>query len=41
MAEQSGSVRHDAPTVAYSVRILTEPVFEVPENTEKEYGGGY
>ena len=36
----SGSVRHDTPTVAYSVRTFTDPVFEVPENSKKEYGGG-
>ena len=26
----SGSIRHDAPEVAYEVRTLTAPVFDVP-----------
>ena len=30
----SGSIRHDAPTVVYSVRKLTDPVFEAPAKPE-------
>ena len=37
----SGSIRHDALTVAYPFRTLTAPVFEVPEDPEKDYDGGY
>ena len=37
----SGSVIHDAPIVVYIVRKFTALVFEVPENTEKDYEGGY
>ena len=36
----SGSIKHDAPIVAYAVRTLTAPVFEEPENPEKDYEGG-
>ena len=36
----SGGIIYDAPKVAYEVRTLTSPVFEVPENTEKDYEGG-
>ena len=37
----SGSIRHDAPTLAYTVSTLTAPVFGVPENPEKYYEGVY
>ena len=37
----SGSIIHDAPTVAYAVGTLTSPAFEVPVNCEKNYKGGY
>ena len=37
----SYSIRYDAPTVAYALSTLNAPVFEVPENPEKDYKGGY
>ena len=37
----SGWIRYDAPTVAYSVRTLNAPAFEVPVKPEKNYKGGY
>ena len=35
----SGAIRYDAPKVAYTVRSLTAPVFEVLVKPEKDYEG--
>ena len=36
----SGAIRYDSPIVAYTVSTFTAPSFVVPENPEKDYGGG-